>query len=287
VNALDQAERNEAIDVVVRRAAMPPEKHESYRKWRARLELAIGIAVPLALLLIWEIGARVGLIDARFYPAPLASLARGFELMFAGGMTEDILATLSRTVFGFLIGTVFGLVFGVAMGWSRLLRRSLEPTLNGLYVVPKLAILPVFLTIFGFGEASLIAIVAVTVFFFVWIDSMEAVASVDAGYREAAISFGAARWELFSHVILPASLPKIMVGLRVSIGVAVLVDVAAEFVVAQSGLGFLIFNSRSLFQLEITYAGIVIVSVLGVLLQEIIRWVGKALTPWQTGQLRG
>jgi len=259
---------------------------EQHVRRRKRTYAALGIAVPVFLLLVWQVGGWVGFVDPRYFPPPSASISRGFTMIVSGQITNDILVSLYRIVVGFLFGTVVGLIAGIFMGWSQLLRSSLEPTLNALYVVPKLAILPIFLTIFGFGEAPIIAIIAVSTFFFVWIDTMEAVASVGVGYREAARSFGASRLQLFRHVVFPAALPKISISFRVAMGVAVLVDVAAEFVVGGSGLGYLIFNSRALFRLDETYAGIVIVSVLGVLLQMIIRWVGKRATPWEKHERR-
>jgi sulfonate transport system permease protein len=166
------------------------------------------------------------------------------------------------------------------MGSVRLLRRALEPTLDALYVVPKLALLPVLLNMFGLGEGPKVALVAVTVFFFVWIGTMTAVMAVPEGYRETGAAFGASRAQMFRHVLVPGALPQIVVSLRVAAGVAVLVIVAAEFIVGDSGLGYLIFNSRALFINDRMYVGIVVVALFGVAFSELIRALGRLVTPW-------
>src|SRR4029079_349766 len=121
---------------------------------------------------------------------------------------HDVWVSTRRILWGYGIGVAAGLLFGYSMGMSRLLRASLEQTLNALYTVPKLAVLPLFLIILGFGEEPVIAVLAVTVFFFVWIQTMVSVAAVPNNYREAAASFGAQRWQMFRQVLFPASLPQ-------------------------------------------------------------------------------
>lgn len=166
------------------------------------------------------------------------------------------------------------------MGSLSLVRAALEPLLDALYVVPKLALLPVFLNMFGLGEGPQIALVAATVFFFVWISTMAAVLAVPVGHRDAGQVFGASPWQMFRHVLLPASLPAVLVGARIAAGVAVLVIVASEQIAAADGLGHLIFDSRALFQNDVMFVGIVCVAVLGVVFSEVVRTAGRLLTPW-------
>jgi sulfonate transport system permease protein len=152
--------------------------------------------------------------------------------------------------------------------------------LDALYVVPKLALLPIFLNMFGLGEGPQIALVATTVFFFVWISTMAAVLAVPSGHRDAGQVFGASAWQMFRHVLLPASLPAVLVGARIAAGVAVLVIVASEQIAATNGLGHLIFDARALFQNDVMFVGIVCVAVLGVVFSELVRIAGRLLTPW-------
>ena len=166
---------------------------------------------------------------------------------------------------------------------SAFLRAALEPLLMGLYVVPKLALLPVFLTIFGFDMAPKVALVVVTVFFFVWIDVMESLWRIPAGYLDAARSLDMKRWQQFRHVRLPAIVPTLFVSLRISMGVAVLVTIAGEFIIGGKGLGYFIFSSNQYYQLDRVYAGIVTVALLGVALSWLISVAGRMAAPWNRG----
>lgn len=265
---------------IVRKNKLPIEDRSGRNRNRRILEVALGIAVPAFLIGLWEVAAQAGWINRLFFPAPSASIIRGVEMIQEGRLLSDISISVYRVIVGYFIGGAIGYIAGVTMGLSRLVRKALEPMLSAIYTVPKIAILPIFLTIFGFNDAPILAIVAVTVFFYVWIYTMEAVVSIPDGYLDAAKSFGVNQWKMFRHVVLPASLPAVAVGLRIAVGVALLMVIAAEFIVGGSGVGYLIFNARSLFRLEDAYAGIVTAALIGVILQGIVSWVGHRVTPW-------
>lgn len=239
-----------------------------------------GIAVPLTLLVFWELLALVGVIDAAFFPPPSRIGITAAELLRTGELPSEVARTAIRVVLGFLIGGTVGYALGILTGVFLTARQLLEPTLSAIYTVPKLALLPIFITVFGFGEAPKIALVSVTVFFYVWVYTMEAVVRIPMGYLDAARSFRADRWQVFRHVLLPASLPSVFTGLRVAIAVAVLVTISAEFIIGDDGLGHLIFNSRALFRLEESFVGIVTVALLGYAMQRIVMAIGAKVTPW-------
>ncbi|MFE9778512.1 ABC transporter permease [Streptomyces sp. NPDC005775] len=266
--------------VLVRRPG-PRELHpvRTHRR-RRTLEIALAVAVPLLLVLLWQLAAARSWIDERVYPAPSTILADGWDRAADGELWPDVWATLKRVLGGYAIGTVAGYALGLLMGSLALVRAALEPLLDALYVVPKLALLPVFLNMFGLGEGPQIALVAATVFFFVWISTMAAVLAVPTGHRDAGQVFGASPWQMFRHILLPASLPAVLVGARIAAGVAVLVIVASEQIAAADGLGHLIFDSRALFQNDVMFVGIVCVAVLGVVFSEVVRIAGRLLTPW-------
>ncbi|WP_374192683.1 ABC transporter permease [Streptomyces sp. MBT49] len=251
----------------------------THRRRRA-LELSLAVAVPLLLILLWQLAAVRGWIDDRVYPAPSTVLADGWDRAAAGELWPDVRATLKRVLGGYALGTAAGYALGLLMGSLALVRAALEPLLDALYVVPKLALLPVFLNMFGLGEGPQVALVATTVFFFVWISTMSAVLAVPSGHRDAGRVFGASPWQMFRHVLLPASLPAVLVGARIAAGVAVLVIVASEQIAAGNGLGHLIFDSRALFRNDVMFVGIVCVAVIGVVFSELVRIVGRLLTPW-------
>jgi sulfonate transport system permease protein len=259
----------------------PEELHpvRTHRRRRA-MELSLAAAVPVLLVLLWQLAATQAWIDDRVYPAPSTILADGWDRAAAGDLWPDVWATLKRVLAGYALGTAAGYVLGLLMGSLPLVRAAFEPLLDALYVVPKLALLPIFLNMFGLGEGPQVALVATTVFFFVWISTMSAVIAVPSGHRDAGRVFGASPWQMFRHVLLPASLPSVLVGARIAAGVAVLVIVASEQIAAPNGLGHLIFDSRALFQNDVMFVGIVCVAVLGVVFSEVVRIAGRLLTPW-------
>ncbi|EPD94225.1 hypothetical protein HMPREF1486_02777 [Streptomyces sp. HPH0547] len=265
---------------VVRRPGPRESAPEAAHRRRRTLEVSLAVAVPLVLVLLWQLAASRQWIDERVYPAPSAIVADGWERAAEGELWPDVWATLRRVLAGYALGTASGYLLGLLMGALPLVRAALEPILDALYVVPKLALLPIFLNMFGLGEGPQVALVAATVFFFVWISTMAAVLAVPDGHRDAGRVFGANRRQMFRHVLLPASLPAVLVGARIAAGVAVLVIVASESIAASDGLGHLIFDSRALFQNDVMFVGIVCVAVLGVLFSELVRVAGRLLTPW-------
>jgi sulfonate transport system permease protein len=272
-----------SASVIARRpgaAELRPRSHQRNRRVR---ELVLGIVFPLALLSLWQAASTRGWIDERFYPRPTDVVRSGWELWQDGLLWDSIWATSKSCVVGFLYGSFIGLVLGFSMGASRTIRATMEPTLNALYTVPKTALLGVMIAIFGLNNTAKIALVTITVFFFVWIATMSAVMSVPEGFREAAQSLGASRWHMFRHVLLPAALPQVFVGLRIAAGVTILVIVSIEGILASSNeptVGQLIFGSRLLFRYDQMFVGIVIAALLGVVFTLLVRWVGRLLTPW-------
>ncbi|MFC3575721.1 ABC transporter permease [Streptomyces yaanensis] len=198
--------------VVVRRPG--PRELDPVRTYRRRraLELSLAVTVPLLLVLLWQLAAAQGWIDDRVYPAPSTILADGWDRATAGDLWPDVWATLKRVLAGYAAGTAAGYALGLLMGSLSLVRAALEPLLDALYVVPKLALLPIFLNMFGLGEGPQVALVAATVFFFVWISTMSAVLAIPSGHRDAGRVFGASPWQMFRHVLLPASLPSVRQG---------------------------------------------------------------------------
>jgi sulfonate transport system permease protein len=266
--------------MLIRKPAAADRDPARARHRRQVSDKALAVAVPTSLVLFWQLASSKGWIDSRLYPSP-TDVAGSFRELYDNGQLWDATYTSARRmVLGYLIGAAIAIVAGVLMGLSRRVRAAFEPMFWALYTVPKLALLPVFLTVFGFQEQPILALIASTVFFFVWISTMTAVMSVPIGYREAAMVSGAGRWHVFRHVILPGALPQIFVGLRVAAGVSVLTLVGVEFVFGSKGLGYLINNSRTIFAQEQAYAGIVVVSILGLAFSMLVRLLGRIACPW-------
>ncbi|NCC34319.1 MAG: ABC transporter permease, partial [Chloroflexia bacterium] len=193
--------------------------------------------VILGVLALWEIAARAGWISRLFFPPPSAILLTLGRMMVTGTLWSALVLTLSRLALGVLIGAGAGLLLGWTMGASRSVRVALDPMIAALHPLPKLAIFPIVLVLLGIGEASKIALVALTAFFPMVINTLAGVQQIDHTYWDAAANYGARGWALVRRVILPGSLPMVMVGLRLAVNSALVVTIAIEMLSARAGLG--------------------------------------------------
>ena len=247
-------------------------------------ERVISIMSPLFLLLLWEVLGRVGVLDWRFFPAPSAIAETLAQLVLSGELFDEVRVSLGRIVIGFVIGAVPGLLLGVAMGLSRWVRAALKPMVGALYPIPKTAIFPLLLLIFGLGEPSKYAIVAIGVFFLVLLNTMAGVLGIEPVYLDVGRNFGAGRRQFFQTIALPGALPLIFTGVRLAWGNALLLIVVAEIIGARSGIGALIWNAWQTFQVERMYVGLLAISFIGyvsfLLIDELQRW----LIPWKGGR---
>ncbi len=281
------ANRNRATsdaDGLVRLPA-DPDIGQSARR-RARLEKALGILSPLLILVLWEIVVRAGLLDARIVPAPSMILETFKSLIESGELARHVGVSLIRVFVGLLLGAIPGLVVGTLMGLSPMTRAIVSPIVASLYPIPKIAIFPLVMAIFGIGELSKYVLVAIAVFFFMAINSFAGVANVDRIYWDVGRSFGVSRSRAILTIALPGALPMILAGLRLSLGVSLLVLVGAEFVGAKSGIGYLVWNSWQVFDVESMYAGIVVIGLLGWAFFAVLDELERRLVPWAPGNRR-
>lgn len=258
------------------------------RRRLRRRDLALSIGTPVVLLAAWQAAASGGLIDARLFPAPTTIAARAGEMVVSGELWTHLSATLFRFASGFGIGAVVGIAAGLLMGVSRVLNAAFGPLFSALYALPKIAILPLLLLIFGLSEVPRVIAVAFTVFFVLQINTLSGVRQIDARTQEAATAYGAVGWKRIVYVILPGSLPSVFTGLRVAAGLGVVVVTAVEFVASNSGLGYLIWNSWQLFQAEKMYVGLLVVALLGATVTFLLSLLEQLALPWRrSGPRRG
>lgn len=241
----------------------------------------LGLAIPTVLLISWEIAANQGWVNPMFFPGPSQIALGGIDRLQDGSLLVDLAITLSRLISGFIIGAGFGYLAGLSMGMNVYLREMFEPFLSVLYTIPKIVLLPIFLLIFGLGEAPKIALIALTVFFYVWVNTLGAVKNIPAEHIAICRTISQRKLAVIQNVIIPASAPAVFTGLRIGISVATLITISTEFVMSDTGLGHLIFNSRFLMRYEDAYVGIFAVGLMGFFLQTIIKYLGFKLTPWQ------
>lgn len=247
-------------------------------------ERLISATSPLLLLALWEGTGRAGLLDQRFFPAPSAIIETFAEVAGSGELLSHMLTSLGRIGVGFVIGAVPALLLGIAMGLSRLVRAALKPMVGALYPIPKTAIFPLLLLIFGIGEPSKYAIVAIGVFFLVLLNTMAGVLSIESVYLDVGKNFGARRLDVLRTIALPGALPLIFTGLRLGWGNALLLIVVGEIIGARSGIGAFIWTAWQTFQVERMYVGLLVISFVGyvsfLLIDELQRW----LVPWKAGR---
>ena len=249
----------------------------------ARRDVALAVATPVTLLLLWEVLGRAGVMDVRIFPPPSRILASGIDMTASGRLLEAAGVTVARLMSGYVAGAVIGIGVGLAMGVSRPLRAALDPMFSALYALPKIAVLPILLLVFGFGETPRVLLVLIGVFFILQINTLAGIRQIDPRVLEAATAYGATGLKRFRHVLLPAAMPSIFTGLRVSAGMAVVIIVSVEFVAADNGLGFLIWNSWQIFQPGPMYVGMVTVSVIGAVLTGLVIALERSMLPWRTG----
>ena len=273
------AEKNVELDLAIERIRR--------REQRLRMrDLSLAILTPVLLLLFWEIAARSGFIDARLFSPPSQIAADGWSMAASGELWKHVGATGTRLLVGFAFGSVGGILVGLLMGVWRPLRSALGPTFTALYALPKIAILPLLLLIFGLTETPKILSVAISVFFVIQINTLAGIVQIDDRILEAARAYKATGPKLFRHVLLPGAMPSIMTGLRVAAGMSVIVITAVEFVASNDGLGYLIWNSWQLFQPSKMYVGLIVVSLLGALVTSLIILLERALIPWKYSNKR-
>jgi len=270
-----------------RMVLLPPSRDigQSARR-RERFERALSVVSPILILLLWEGVVRANLLDSRIVPAPSMILSTGKALVESGELFRHVGVSLTRIFFGLLLGAVPGLIVGTVMGLSPITRAVVSPVIASLYPIPKIAIFPLVMAIFGIGELSKYVLVAIAVFFFMVINSYTGVANVDRIYWDVGKSFRVSRLRAVFTIALPGALPMIVAGLRLSLGVAMLVLVGAEFVGAKSGIGYLVWNSWQVFDVETMYVGIVVIGLLGWAFFALMDELELRLVPWGSRRQR-
>ncbi|MFD6893717.1 ABC transporter permease [Rhodococcus sp. NPDC060086] len=238
----------------------------------------------VAFFALWEIAPRVGLVDDVFLP-PLTTVLEAFwELVVGGQLAQHLGASLTRALTGFAIALVFAVPLGVAIGWYKPVAETLNPILEIFRNTAALALLPVFILILGIGETSKIALVVYASTFPILLNTISGVRTVDPLLVKSARSLGLPSYRLFQKVILPAAVPTIFTGIRMAAASSILVLIAAEMVGAKAGLGYLITASQLNFQIPNMYAGIIAISIVGLVFNGILVTVERRLSRWRVSQ---
>ncbi len=235
-----------------------------------RSAIILPAIVSISLLLVWDVSVR--LVDSKIFPGPF-DVAKGLiELAGNGLLVKYIVASLFRVSWGFALATTVGIPFGLMMGWSRYTREAFNPLIQAFRPISPIAWIPVAILWFGISDGAPIFLIFMASVFPITVSSMAAVQNVPTVYLRASQNFGLNFRQMIWRVILPATFPQILTGLRIAFGVAWLVVVAAEMIAVNSGLGYLIIDARNAGKrYDLVVAGMIIIGVIGWLLDLLMR----------------
>ena len=243
--------------------------------------LALGLLLPLVLAAGWEAAVYFHLANGRLVPPPSVIFATFLELWRAGELQRHILVTCERVAAGFVIGVVAGTAIGAVSGYSALIRRLIDPTMQALRSIPSIAWVPIFVLWFGIFETSKITLIAVGVFFPVYLGVMGAIMSVDRKLVEVGRAFRLSPAAMVRRILLPAVLPHYVIALRSGLGLGWMFVVAAELLGASEGLGYLLIDGQQLGKPAEIVAAIVAFAVIGKLSDWILIAATSPFLRWE------
>ena len=249
--------------------------------WQKTYPNWVSVASILCLIAIWELICQSGVVSSLFLPAPSAIINALLEMIADGEIGVSLAASLYRILAGFFVGSLIGLAVGLVTGTSALMDKIGTPIVNAIYPIPKIALLPLFILWLGIGELSKVTIIALGVFFPVAMNTYSGVKNVDTLLLKVAASFNASWWMTMKSVVLPNALPMIFAGLRLAAGTSLLLLVAAEMIAAQVGIGALILHYGDLMITDKLMAGVIVLSLLGLIFNLILQFVERKAIPWK------
>ena len=250
--------------------------------WRHPLsDIGRGAMIPIVTIILWQLAGNYGWVSSEFLPSPL-SIGKAFvNLSLTGELTHHLGVSMGRAGIGFLIGGLLGLLLGVFTGLFRTAEYVLDPSIQVLRLVPHLAIAPLIILWFGFGEVSKVAIIVSGSFFPLYINTFMGIRHVDNKLFEVAKVLGFNRYQKLRRLILPAALPSILLGLRLSLAVAWIGLVVAELIGSQAGVGFLINEAKQNSNTEVIFVGIILFAIVGKLIDSLFKRIERRFLFWR------
>ena len=240
-------------------------------------------AVPVVLLLAWELAARAGWLSTRILPEPVAVLRAAWDLAASGELWTHLRVSAWRALSAFAVGGGIGLLLGLLTGSFKAAETLLDTTIQMIRNIPALALIPLVILWFGIDESAKLFLVSVGVFFPVYLNTFHGIRSVDKGLIEMAKSYGLSGWSLYRDVILPGALPSILVGVRFALGLVWVLLIVSETISAQSGIGYMTMNAREFLQTDVVLVGILLYALLGKLADAAARGVERYALRWHPG----
>ena len=236
--------------------------------------------LPVGLVALWELSARAGWLSTRVLPEPWAVVLAFWHLADNGELWQHLGVSTMRALSGLAVGGGLGLLLGLLTGSLRWAETLLDTTLQMVRNIPPLALIPLVILWFGIDESAKLFLVAVGVFFPIYLNTFHGIRSVDAGLIEMARSYGLSGWQLYRQVVLPGALPSILVGLRFSLGLMWVLLIVAETISAQAGIGYMTMNAREFLQTDVVLVGILLYALLGKLADVLARGLELSALRW-------
>jgi sulfonate transport system permease protein len=240
-------------------------------------------ALPVALVLAWQLAAQAGWLSSRILPEPWAVLKAAWRLAASGELWRHLGVSGVRAASGFAVGGGLGLLFGLLTGAFRSAETVLDTTFQMVRNIPALALIPLVILWFGIDETAKLFLVSVGVFFPIYLNTFHGIRSVDKGLIEMARSYGLSGWPLYRDVILPGALPSILVGVRFALGLVWVLLIVAETISAQSGIGYMTMNAREFLQTDVVLVGILLYALLGKAADIVARALERYWLRWHPG----
>ncbi|WP_063565234.1 ABC transporter permease [Paenibacillus sp. O199] len=270
------------------KAVIPPliQKKNSVKRRKLYLRasnMGLGLIVPVSLLIVWEVAGAMGYLNPVLLPTPSSIWKELVSMTETGELVRHLGISTWRALLGFLIGGGLGLSMGLWVGFSYKTERLLDPSFQMLRTLPHLAIAPLFILWFGFGETSKLLLIAKGSFFPLYVNTFLGIRSVDSKLFDVGKVLQFSKWQMITKLILPASLPNIFLGIRLSVSVAWLGLVVAELMGSSAGLGYLINDARSFSLTTVVFVGIIVFAVVGKLSDSIIKLLEARALRWQDG----
>jgi sulfonate transport system permease protein len=239
--------------------------------------------VPVALLVLWQVLSSQGWLSTRVLPAPLEVIKAAWALSESGELWTHVKVSAGRALAGLAIGGGLGLDVGLLTGSVRFFETLLDSTIQMVRNIPALALIPLVILWFGIDETAKLFLIAVSVFFPIYINTFHGIRNVDPGLIEMGRTYGLSRWQLYREIILPGALSSILVGLRFSLGLMWVILIVAETISAQAGIGYLTMNAREFLQTDVVLVGILLYALLGKLADVFARGLERYWLRWHPG----
>lgn len=261
-------------------ATAPSPEQEAKRRLR-KTRLWKGSLLPVGLLILWQGVSTLGWADPALFPAPVSIAKELYQLLLSGELWDNLKISMARALGGFFLGGTAGLVLGLFVGMHQRAEEYIDPTVQMLRTIPLLAITPLFILWFGFGELSKVLLIALGSFFPMYVNAFLGVRNVDAKLFEVAKVLEFSQSKQIRKLLLPAAMPNILLGLRLSLSISWMVLVVAELMGADRGVGYLIQDARSFMRTEVVFIGILLFAAVGKISDSLVRLLEARLLKWQ------